>query len=170
MQTIHSTQTILPSFLSRLGTERSYWYNGGEHLFTFLANAEETNGAFSVMHIKIRKGFEPPPHIHSRESESYYVLDGKMTFSVGNQSITAGKGDFIYLPNHVVHGWHVETDWAEVLVICEPAGLERFFLEFSEPSQGRALPDVSTLQPPTPEQIETFIARLKDYGVTVPMP
>jgi len=54
---------------------------------TFLATAEDTQGKFALIEAVARKGNVPPPHIHHREEETFYVLEGEMTVSVGDRTI-----------------------------------------------------------------------------------
>src|SRR5215469_16113838 len=65
----------------RLSLDRSVWYNG--NLLTFLATAEDTQGRFALIEAVAKRGNVPPPHIHHREDETFYVMEGEMTFSVG---------------------------------------------------------------------------------------
>jgi len=80
----------------RRSLDRSVWYSG--HLMTFLATAEDTQGKFALIEAVARKGNVPPPHIHHREEETFYVLEGEMTFSVGGQTIKATPGTMVCLP------------------------------------------------------------------------
>ena len=63
----------------RQSLDRSVWYSGS--LFTFLATGEETQGQFALIEVVARKGNAPPPHLHHREDETFYVLEGEMTVS-----------------------------------------------------------------------------------------
>ena len=75
----------------RQSLDRSVWYNGS--LMTFLATAEETQGKFALIEAVSRKGNDPPPHIHRREDEIFYVLEGSVVVSVGDR---AGSQVFMY--------------------------------------------------------------------------
>jgi quercetin dioxygenase-like cupin family protein len=72
-------------FRGRQSLDRSVWYNGS--LFTFLATGEETQGQFALIEALARKGNVPPRHIHHREDETFYVLEGEITVSVGDRTI-----------------------------------------------------------------------------------
>ena len=72
--------------------DRSVWYSG--HLMTFLATAEDTQGQFALIEAVARKGNIPPPHIHHREEETFYVPEGEMTVSVGDRTIKATLGQW----------------------------------------------------------------------------
>jgi len=70
--------------------KRSRWY--GPNLFTFIATAEETGGAFAVLRCKLRRGFEPPKHVHTKEEESYVILDGEIIYEVEIKVSTLKQG------------------------------------------------------------------------------
>jgi quercetin dioxygenase-like cupin family protein len=122
----------------RRSLDRSVWYNGS--LMTFLATAEDTQGQFALIEAVGRKGNGPPPHIHHREEETFYVLEGEMTVSVGDRTIKATPGTMVFLPRDVVHSFTVESQQARVLILLTPAGMEGWFKEFSMPAPTMTLP------------------------------
>ena len=69
----------------RQSLDRSVWYNGS--LMTFLATGEDTHGQFALIEAVARKGNVPPPHIHHREDETFYVLEGEVVVSVGDRTM-----------------------------------------------------------------------------------
>ena len=70
----------------RQSLKESVWYSG--HLLTFLATGEETQGRFALIEMVGRKGNVPPPHIHHREDETFYILEGAMSASVAGSRCT----------------------------------------------------------------------------------
>lgn len=71
--------------------------------------------------------------MHHREDEAFYVLDGAMTFHVGEQRLAAPPGSFVFLPRDVPHTFTVDGDGeATVLQLCSPPGLEEFFRDWGE--------------------------------------
>src|SRR5215469_4729346 len=82
----------------RQSLEHSVWYSGW--LVTFLATGQDTLGQFALQEQVGRKGNVPPPHIHHREDETFYVLEGEMTFSIGDRTVKATPGD---VPPESVH-------------------------------------------------------------------
>jgi hypothetical protein len=87
-----------------------------------------------------RKGNVPPRHIHSREEETFYVLEGEMTVSVGDRTFKATPGMMVYLPRDVAHCFTIESEQLRTLILLTPAGLEGFFKEFSVPAPAMTLP------------------------------
>jgi quercetin dioxygenase-like cupin family protein len=146
-------------YIRRVGGDASIWYVG--HLFTFLAESHDTGGQFSLLDMIIRQGLEPPPHTHQHEDESYYILDGNITFMVGHQTFDAQSGDFVYLPRGVQHGFRLITPQARALVWINPASLEAAFREMGEPAQTLALPPV----PAGPPDIARMLTVFGRYGV-----
>ena len=71
---------------------------------TFLITGEETGGALFLAEISVAPGGGTPPHIHSREDESFQMLEGTLTVQVGGDTITASAGDFAFLPRGIAHG------------------------------------------------------------------
>ena len=122
----------------RKSLDRSVWYSGW--LLTFLATAEETRGQFALIEAISRKGNVPPRHIHHREEETFYVLEGEMTVSVGDRTIKATPGTVVCLPRDVAHSFTIESEQLRMLVLLSPAGLEGWFKEFSLPAPRMTLP------------------------------
>ena len=122
----------------RQSLDRSVWYSG--FLMTFLATAEDTQGQFALIEAVARKGNVPPPHIHHREKETFYVLEGEMTVSVGDRTIKATPGTMVFLPRGVKHSFAIESEQLRMLVLLTPAGLEGWFKEFSVPAPTMTLP------------------------------
>ena len=87
---------LAKAYARRSGGEESYWTMGD--LMTWLAEHKDTGGQFSLVEVVARQGSEPPPHTHANEDEAYYLLEGVMTFHVGEQTIVAGPGDYVWLP------------------------------------------------------------------------
>ncbi len=99
------------------GTGAAYWGPGEQ--MTFLITGEETGGAFFLAEMSVPPGGGPPPHIHSREDESFQILEGTLTVQVGGDTITASAGDFVYLPRGIAHSFKNTGD-----VTCEGAGFD----------------------------------------------
>jgi quercetin dioxygenase-like cupin family protein len=84
----------------------------------------------SLTLIESRTDGGAPPHVHSREDEAMYVLDGQITVHVGDDTFVAGERSFVFMPRGVLHDWDVDTEMATVLIIAAPGGLEEFLAEF----------------------------------------
>ena len=93
---------------------------------------EESGGDWAVVEWRLRAGDEPPIHIHTREDETLYVLDGAITAFVGDERIEVEAGSYAALPKDVPHGLTVRGDEARLLVTLAPAGAEYFFVPRDE--------------------------------------
>jgi len=80
-----------------------------------------------VTEIRLSPGEEPPLHVHTITDEWFYVLEGKMTFHVGDENLSGGPGTFALLPHGIPHTFTVESPSAHFLVINTPGGFERMF-------------------------------------------
>lgn len=70
----------------------------------FLCDADETEGAWSLMEEEISLGLGPPPHRHDWD-EAYYVIEGALDFEIDGKSVRIEAGDFAYLPRNTVHAF-----------------------------------------------------------------
>jgi quercetin dioxygenase-like cupin family protein len=154
-------EKISEGFMERAGLENSLWY--GSALISLLATGAQTQGAFAVLEGQARAGEDVPFHTHTHEDECFYMLDGEMTFRVGDQAIRAQAGDFIFLPRRMRHAWTSETN-TRFLVTITPAGFETSFIEFSQPAEKVELPAPSD-EPPPAEFLQALLARENELGV-----
>jgi quercetin dioxygenase-like cupin family protein len=120
-------------------SEAPSYVSAGE-LVAVLAGAEQTGGSFGLMEAVIRKGDEPPPHVHHREDESFFVLEGALRVRVGDDWLSGTSGSFVFCPRDVPHLLTLETEEVRVLTLVTPGGLESFFVELGEPAPSRRLP------------------------------
>jgi uncharacterized RmlC-like cupin family protein len=97
----------------------------------------------------------------SGEDESYYILEGEFTFRIGEQTVEAGPGDYVWLPRGIEHSFELKTEQAKALITIAPAGLEEAFKQVSEPARAPTLPP----PPEEPPNIEEIVALFGEYGV-----
>lgn len=64
------------------GGGESYWFFNA--LTTLKAGGRDTHDAFTLMEFVIPPSFGPPPHIHHREDEGFYLLEGEFTVTCGD--------------------------------------------------------------------------------------
>jgi quercetin dioxygenase-like cupin family protein len=104
----------------------------GDH-YTFLVTGEESGGAYFAMEALVPPGGGPPPHIHTREDETFYLLDGQIEFLLDEELIVAGPGDFVNVPRGTIHRFqNTGTETARMVLTFTPAGIERWFEETLE--------------------------------------
>lgn len=136
-------------------------------VYRFLATGEDTNGKYALWEALVPPGGGPPPHVHSREEEGFYVLEGEITFTVNGEKIVAKAGAFANMPVGTPHSFKNESDQpAKMLISVAPAGLEKMFFEVGVPlAEG-----VTTALPPSHEEIEKLLAVAPGYGVEILLP
>jgi len=89
------------------------------------ASAASTAGSLTVIESTLTTG--PPRHVHDREDESFYILDGSLTAYCGADVLPAGPGSFLFLPRGVPHHFTVDTAAVTLLLIVTPGGIEDYF-------------------------------------------
>src|SRR6476661_6941403 len=136
-------------------------------VYRFLATGEDTNGKYALWEAIVPPGGGPPPHVHSREEEGFYVLEGEITFTIAEKRLVAGPGMFANMPVGTPHSFKNESSKpARMLISVAPAGLEQMFFEFGVPLAEGA----TTAMPPTKEEIERLLAVAPKYGIQIKLP
>jgi quercetin dioxygenase-like cupin family protein len=136
-------------------------------VYRFLATGEDTNGKYALWEALVLPDGGPPPHIHSREEEGFYVLEGEITLTVNGERIVANAGTFANMPVGSLHSFKNESSKpARMLISVAPAGLERMFFEVGVPVP----PDATTVAPPTKDEIEKLLASAPKYGIEIRLP
>ncbi|HEU5432291.1 MAG TPA: quercetin 2,3-dioxygenase [Thermomicrobiales bacterium] len=134
-----------------------YWFLGT--LATVKAGAGQTGGAFTLIEQVAPPGFGPPPHVHLAEDEAFYILDGTLHVTCGDQRWDAPPRSFVFLPRGIPHAFAVADDApARLLQITIPAQFERFVAEVSEPAPRATLP------PPTEPNVPRLLAAMAKFG------
>jgi quercetin dioxygenase-like cupin family protein len=136
-------------------------------VYRFMATSEHTNGKYSMWEAIVPPGGGPPPHVHSREEESFYILEGEITFQIGEDLVVATAGMFANMSVGTPHSFKNESNRpAKMIISIAPAGLEQMFFEFGVP-----LPEGSTAAlPPTKDEIEKLLAIAPKYGIEIRVP
>jgi quercetin dioxygenase-like cupin family protein len=113
------------------GAGRNRDYGNGSNLELKLCG-EQSGEDWAVVENRVRAGDEPPIHLHTREDESVYVLEGAITAFVGDQQFEVEAGSYAALPNNVPHGFLVRGEEARLLQALHPAGAEYLFVPRDE--------------------------------------
>ena len=125
-------------------------------------------GAFSLFEATLVPGTEPPPHVHSREDELFYVLEGEFDVYVGEQAYKAKTGECVFLPQLKPHAFLIRSHRLRVLILYTPGGLEEAFLRVSSPAQKLELPDGAITY--SMSDSEQTARRFGEYGVRLLAP
>jgi quercetin dioxygenase-like cupin family protein len=154
-----TTETI--PFARAKELDNTIWF--GPSRMSFLVTGEDTGGRFALLELEARQGIEPPLHVHEREDECFYVLDGEIDFTVGSREFHGGPGAFVFMPRGVSHGFRLRTETAKALLFLAPAGFENFFRRLGEPAGSF---DVPVFERPTEEHLRKMIAAALEFGVS----
>ena len=125
----------------------------GPNTIAIKATSEDTAGAFFLSETTLAPGFPgPPPHVHDRLHDMFYVLDGELTVLLGEDEIAAGPGTFVCAPPGTVHTFSNRSD-AQVrfLNLNTPGGWENYMRELAAAAASGT--------PPTPEEIGKIASR-----------
>ena len=72
------------------------WFNGD--LYAVMLSGEQTGGQIGLVEAMVPPGGGPPPHIHERTDETFYMVNGELEFLSGEEAFTASTGDVVFLP------------------------------------------------------------------------
>jgi quercetin dioxygenase-like cupin family protein len=101
-----------------------------------LAGAEQTDGAFAVGEFSGAEGPWTVPHVHRDTEESFYVLDGVFTFTLGSDELQAEPGSFVRVPRGMRHELRAAPGGGRLLTLWVPGDLEAMFVELSRMPPG----------------------------------
>lgn len=132
--------------------------------YTFLAESEDTGGAYSLFEFVIPPGGTNPPHIHNRENEIFYILEGELTFYLQESEMVLKPGGFLHSPKGVPH--YFKNDGkvpVKTLTLAIPGGLEKFFEEVGYPVKD----ENESVPVTTEEQVKKMLEVAPKYGVEI---
>ena len=134
-----------------------------DNLMTFKALADDTGGRLAVWEQLLPHRSSPPLHVHHGDDEAWFVLDGSVTFQVGDTSWTAEAGAFAWAPRGLPHTFRVDSPTARLLGLAVPGGFDRFVLATGRPA-------ASATHPPPPEgppDMARLIDAAREHGMEV---
>jgi quercetin dioxygenase-like cupin family protein len=119
----------------------SSWYKG--ILVSQLAGTSDTQGGFDLVEARMLKGTEPPPHVHAREDELFYILAGEFKVFVDGQVLTVSAGECIFLPRQKPHAYLIQSNEAHVLALMTPGGFLDAINKMNAPARTMEIPSDS---------------------------
>jgi mannose-6-phosphate isomerase-like protein (cupin superfamily) len=146
MTQLESTeQPLAPAAVAGDEGEARWWFGG---LAVIKATGAETGGQMTIVEMTEPPGVDAPLHVHYREDEAFWILEGSATFRVGELTIEAKAGDYLFGPRNVPHKYTVGDEGCRMLFICTPGGnFENVVREMSVPARRRTLPPPSDEEP-----------------------
>jgi quercetin dioxygenase-like cupin family protein len=158
--TIHQDGLLVES-----GQGRSYYF--GQDLYTFKAIGEETGESYALCEVIAAPQGGTPPHRHSRENESFYIVEGELEFQLDEEVFTAKAGTFLYSPKGQLHRFTNATNKSvRLLVWVTPAGFEKFIEEVGKSVKGQVSAGASL----SPEDLDKILAAAPKYGIEIVAP
>ena len=143
------------------GEGEALWFLGG--LTTIKAASAQTAGRVGVTENLAPRGSGSPLHVHRREDEWFYVIEGELTFWVGGETIVAPAGSFVYGPRDVAHTFVVSSEQARFLLVVEPGGFEDFTRALSSPAERLEIPPADS----EPPDLDALVAVAASYGIEI---
>lgn len=144
-----------------LGSDEGETFWGFGSLITLKASAEQTGGRFSLIEMLSPGGVATPLHVHREDDETFYVLEGELTFYLEDgQPIPASAGSFVHVPGGIVHAFQVDSESARYLIITNSQH-ESFYRAISEPTHTRNMP------PEAPLDMEKIGPAAQEYRVEI---
>jgi quercetin dioxygenase-like cupin family protein len=150
------------TFALKEGEGEARWWLGVT-LATIKATGKETDGRYALVEVVEPEGAEAPLHVHHNEDEAFWIFEGELTFEVGDETIKASPGSFLFGPKDVPHRYTVESGPARMLFLLSPAGFEEFIYASSEPAKERTLPPPPE-GPPSEAEMEQMGVLARQYG------
>jgi mannose-6-phosphate isomerase-like protein (cupin superfamily) len=139
------TQSAGPLFVRNDEGEARWWFGG---LAVIRATGADTGGLMTIVEMTEPPGSEAPLHVHHREDEAFYILEGSATIHVGALSFEVGPGDYAFGPRDIPHRYSVGPGGCRMLMICTPGGnFENIVRQMSVPAESRTLPPPSDAEP-----------------------
>lgn len=154
-------QSATSPFITGPGEGQAFWYL--DALAQIKAPAAATGGQVSVGEHTLPHRSSPPLHVHAREDEAWYVLEGTITYQVGNETLVAEAGSFVWAPRGIPHSFRTDSPTARLLTICVPGGFEDFFAAIGRPAATLTLPPA----PEGPPDMQVILGHSQAYGCEI---
>jgi quercetin dioxygenase-like cupin family protein len=133
---LRSTEGRTPAPLNAVGEE-----------LLIKAGGRDTDERFAFFHLTVPAMSGPPLHVHTREDELFYIVDGELTFQIDDGRIVASAGTTVFAPRGIVHTYqNFSLQTGRLLIMVTPAGLDRFFEELSAGTPRGAMPNIAFLE------------------------
>jgi quercetin dioxygenase-like cupin family protein len=156
-------RTSLEPFAVAAGEGEARWWGPG--LAEIKATAADTGGQVTILEITEPPRAAAPLHVHHKEDEGFWILEGSATFEVGEQTIEARAGDYLLGPRDIPHRYTTGPEGCRMLFILTPGGFEELLRAISRPAETRNLPPAGQeAPPPSDEEMEEMQAVIQAHG------
>ena len=155
---------VTRSLISGPDSQAAIWFLGA--LSQVRVSGAHTGGAFALADHLARRGNASPVHVHDRDDETFFVLDGELRVFAGEEEHTAGPGTVAVLPRRLRHAYVVTSATARFLTLHTPAGFEQFAAEAGDPAQALTLPP----PPAGPPDFDALAQAAARHGISILAP
>ena len=152
------------TFAQEPGEGEAWWWVG--LLATIKATKEQTGGRYTLVEILAPDGYGSVLHVHHRDDEGFWILEGEFTFYVGDQIIKARPGSFLFGPKEVPHAFTVDSGPARLLFVLSPAGFEDLVRDMGEPARSLTVPPQPEA-PPSEAEMQQMAAIAAQHGAEI---
>jgi len=165
-----STQPHLPPLSVSADEAPAYWLVG--LLWNVVLSARDTAGQFTMMDQLMPRGSGPPPHIHERYDEGFFIIEGEVEYVVGvgheRRTILAKNGASVWIPRGTMHAFEVKSETARALNFYTPGGFDESISYLAAPAGAKTLPPADSATgdpsafPNDPEKRQAYLERIAD--------
>jgi mannose-6-phosphate isomerase-like protein (cupin superfamily) len=145
------------AYLLKADEGQAIWFAGA--LMIMKAAGDQTQKRFAFLDQRVPGDYAVPQHIHHREDEAWYILEGEVTFYCGDETFHAGPGAWVFLPKEIPHSFRVGSTGGRMLTFSAPAEFADFVTAAGEPAPRLEAP------PPAPPDIEQLATIAAKYGI-----
>lgn len=129
---------------------KSFWVVGDS--VKFIATGEETGGQYDLFDAYVPPNVGTSPHIHLKQDEGFYIVDGQVEFQLDDKTLTATPGTFVNVPKGHIHAYrNLGIEPARMLVQGVPSGLDKLIEDTSRVYSDPAFP------PPSDELLDSVV-------------
>jgi quercetin dioxygenase-like cupin family protein len=133
-------ETVQPTAVAADEGEAIWWFDS---LAVIKATAADTGGRMSIVEVTEPPGSQAPLHVHHRDDEAFWILDGDVTIEIGDTTIECHAGDYAFGPHGIPHRYTVGEAGCRMLFILLPGGFEELVRGMGRPAGSRTLPPPS---------------------------
>lgn len=143
------------------GQGQCFWLMGD--FYAIKTTSAQTDNAYSITEIESFPGNGPPPHIHHKEDECFYIVEGAFTVILADRVFDVADGDYIRIPRGTPHTFkNVGAIPGKMVVMLSPGGLECMWAELGQPGTLNEPPKEDD-----PSTLNRLLAMAPDYGLEI---
>ena len=132
------TGAPLPFAMAPAGQGEAFWWFG--QLAVIKADAAHTRDRYTLVELTAPPSYVSPRHVHHREDEAFWVLEGSTRFEVGDVIVDAAPGTYLIAPRDTPHRWAAGPEGARLLFLFTPGGFERLIAAPGVPARALTVP------------------------------